>query len=130
MRYNRCMKRSTVFVSLMAVAFSVAAASAIVSAPAETIAYSYAALPGPLANCQWFDDNLNDHSIDAMIRQTDLIYNRKALPPGAAVSVSQTGVTARGDQLAAFDLNGRLLCAGASVLHPDMTEAAPTPPGP
>lgn len=97
-------------------------------APAETIVYEFAALPGPVVNCQWFDDNLNDHSIDAMIRQTDLLYNRVALPPDVTVAVSQTATTARGDQVAQFDLHGRLLCAGAAVFHPEMTESTPSPP--
>jgi hypothetical protein len=122
------MKRSTVFISLVAAAFAAAAGSAMVPAPAETIAYSYAALPGPVSTCQWFDDNLNDHSIDAIIRQTDLLYNRATLPPGVAVAVSQTGTSGRGDQLVQFDLHGRLLCAGAAALHPEMTEATPSPP--
>jgi hypothetical protein len=124
------MKRSSIFATLAGTALVLAAASATVSAPAETIAYSYAALPGAVSNCQWFDDNLNDRSIDAIIRQTDLLYNRAALPPGVAVTVSQTATTARGDQVAQFALNGRLLCAGASALHPEMTEATPTPPSP
>jgi hypothetical protein len=122
------MKRSTIFISLVAGAFAAAAGSAMVPAPAETIAYSYAALPGPVSTCQWFDENLNDHSMDAIIRQTDLLYNRAALPPGVAVTVSQTAATARGDQVAQFTLNGRLLCAGAAVLHPEMTEAIGSPP--
>ncbi len=124
------MKRSSVFATLAGTALVVVAASATISAPAETIAYSYAALPGPVSNCQWFDDNLNDRSIDAIIRQTDLLYNRAALPPGVAVTVSQTATTARGDQVAQFTVNGRLLCAGAAALHPEMTEATPTPPSP
>ncbi len=124
------MKHSMVFVSLLVAALVLSWASATISAPAETIAYSYAALPGPVSNCQWFDDNLNDHSIDAMIRQTDLLYNRAALPPDVTVTVSQTATTARGDQVAQFAVNGRLLCAGASALHPEMTEASPTPPSP
>ncbi|MBV8373792.1 MAG: hypothetical protein JOY69_11080 [Candidatus Eremiobacteraeota bacterium] len=122
------MMRSRSFPSLAFAAFIAAVGSAALAAPAETVAYSYPALPGPVANCVWFDDNLNDHSIDAIIRQTDLLYNRAPLPPGATVAVSQTGTTARGDQIAQFTLNGRLLCAGATAFHPEMTEATPTPP--
>jgi hypothetical protein len=119
------MKRSMVFASLIAAGFIAAAGSVIAPASAETIAYSYAALPGPVSNCQWFDDNLNDHSIDAIIRQTDLLYNRATLQPGFDVAVSATATTLRGDQLVQFDLKGRLLCAGATALHPEMTEAPP-----
>ena len=124
------MKRSTGYVLLVAAALLAAGGSLTVPARAETIAYSYAALPGPVTNCQWFDDNLNDHSIDAIIRQTDLLYNRAALTPGANVAVSQTAMTMNGDQLVQFDLHGRLLCAGATALHPEMTENPMVPPIP
>ena len=97
-------------------------------APAETVVYAYAALPGPVENCTWFDDNLNDHSENAMIRLTDLIYNRAALPPGATVNVTQSATTGRGDREAGFTLNGRLLCAGAAAFNPEIVEATPTPP--
>ena len=106
------------------------ALAAIVRGPAaaETIAYVYAALPGPVDNCKWFDDNVNDHSEGPMIRLTDLLYNRAALTPQATVSVTQTETTARGDQVVQFNLNGRLLCTGAAALHPEITEASPTAP--
>jgi hypothetical protein len=119
------MKRSWIFAGLGIAALATALAG---RAPADTIAYSFAALPGPVSNCQFFNDNLNDHSETAIVRLTDLIYNRAALPPGATVSVSQTAMSARGDQLVQFDLHGRLLCAGAAALHPEITEALPTPP--
>ncbi|HEY5425862.1 MAG TPA: hypothetical protein VIJ77_04855 [Candidatus Tumulicola sp.] len=120
------MKRSTVFVSLAAAAL-VAAASAKIPAAAETIVYEYPALPGPASTCQWFDDNLNDRSIDALIRQTDLLYNRAALPPGKPVTVTATAMTADGGQIAQFSLKGRLLCTGAQALHPEMPEPSPSP---
>lgn len=120
------MKRSTHLVIFAAAALGLAAVAGK-SAPAETIAYSYVALPGPVDNCRWFDDNLNDHSESSMIRLTDLLYNRAALPPGTGVAVSGSALSARGDQLVQFDLHGRLLCAGAAALHPELTEATPTP---
>lgn len=119
------MKRSTVFAAIAAVALTIALTS---RTPAETIVYAYAALPGPVANCTWFNDNLNDHSEASMIRLTDLLYNRAALPPGANVNVSAGAPDGRGDQDLQFTLNGRLLCAGAAALHPEIVEATPTPP--
>lgn len=91
-------------------------------ARADTVVYTYPALPGPVANCQWFDDNLNDRSIDALIRQTDLIYNRAALPADANVTVTQSAKNAAGTQLVGFDLNRRSLCADSAAFY---EEAAP-----
>ena len=123
------MKRSTVFIATIAAGLALAA---IVRspAPAETIVYEYAGLPGPVDNCKWFDDNLNDHSEGSMIHLTDLLYNREALIPGATVSVTQSETTARGDRVVQFDLHGRLLCAQAAALNPAIVEATPTPPAP
>lgn len=121
------MKRSTLFAAVVIAALALAVV-ARTPAPAETIAYTYAALPGPVANCQWFDDNLNDHAEGSMVRLTDLLYNRAALPAGTAVNVSGSSTTARGDQVVQFQVNGRLLCAGAAALNPSITEATPTPP--
>lgn len=121
------MKRSTVFVAIAAAAVTAGLATRA-PAPADTVVYSYAALPGPVSNCTWFDDNLNDHSEASMIRITDLLYNRAALPPGATVNVTERTTTSRGDQELGFTLNGRLLCAGAAAFHPEIVEATPTPP--
>jgi len=121
------MKRSTLFAAAAATMLALALAGRT-PAPAETVVYSYAALPGPIDNCKWFDDNLNDHSEEAIVHLTDLLYNRAALPPGESVNVTQSGTTARGDQILAFTLHGRLLCAGAAAFHPEMVEATPTPP--
>jgi hypothetical protein len=127
------MKRPTgLFRSLIAAAaasFAVAA-SAVVPAASETIVYAYPALPGPVGNCQWFNDNVNDRSIDAIVRQTDLLYNRVALTPDTPVTVTQTATTALGAQLVQFDLGRRLLCAGAQALHPELPEPSPPPPEP
>lgn len=95
---------------------------------ADTIVYTYPGLPGPVANCQWFDDNINDRSIDAIIRQTDLIYNRLALPAGENVAITQTATSAAGAQLVAFNVNRRLLCADSSAFHAEPTPTpSPTP---
>jgi hypothetical protein len=120
------MKRPLLLVAAAAATLALALAG-LAPAPAETVVYIYAALPGPVSNCTWFDDNLNDHSESAMIRLTDLLYNRAALPPGANVNVSQTATTGRGDQELGFTLNGRGLCAGAAAFHPEIVEATPTP---
>jgi hypothetical protein len=102
---------------------------ATLPARSETIYYQFPALPGPVANCQWFDDNINDRSIDAIVRQTDLIYNRLALTPNTNVAVTGSATTLRGAQVVQFDVNGRLLCAEATVMHPDLVEPSASPAG-
>jgi hypothetical protein len=89
--------------------------------------YQYPALPGPVSNCQWFDDNINDRTTDSIVRQTDLIYNRLALTPNTTVNVSGSATTQLGAQVVQFDVGGRLLCAESTVLHPDLTEPSPSP---
>jgi hypothetical protein len=98
-------------------------------ARSETIYYEFAALPGPVANCQWFDDNINDRSTDSIVRQTDLIYNREALTPNTSVSITGSAPTLKGSQVVQFDVAGRLLCAEATVIHPEVPEPSPSPPG-
>jgi hypothetical protein len=104
-------------------------AFATLPARSDTIYYQFPALPGPAENCQWFDDNINDRSTDSIVRQTDLIYNRLALVPNTTVNVSGSATTQKGTQEVAFDVNGRLLCAEATVIHPELTEPSPSPPG-
>ncbi|HEY3675705.1 MAG TPA: hypothetical protein VGK84_06895 [Candidatus Tumulicola sp.] len=113
---------------------TLAAGAAIVAfatspARSETIYYQFPALPGPVANCQWFDDNINDRSTDSIVRQTDLIYNRVALIPNSTVAVSGSATTQKGSQVVQFDVAGRLLCADATVIHPEVAEPSPSPPG-
>ena len=117
------MKRHTA----AATAFAALIAIASAAASAQPILYTFTGLPGPAATCKWFDDNLNNRSIDALIRQTDLLYNSAALPPGKPVTVTATAMTADGGQIAQFSLNGRLLCTGAQALHPEMPEPSPSP---
>lgn len=93
---------------------------------ADTIVYTYPALPGPVANCVWFDDNINDRAIDALIRQTDLIYNRATLPVGLNVAITQSATTAAGAQEVSFDVNRRLLCADSAAFHEEPTPS-PSP---
>ncbi|HEY1653917.1 MAG TPA: hypothetical protein VGF86_02250 [Candidatus Tumulicola sp.] len=114
------MNRSTIFTAFAALAFAAGAFSAsTTSAPADPVIYVDPALPGPVDNCQWFDDNLNDRSIGSLIRQTDLLYNRLALQPDQQVTITQTGATtAAGAQLVGFTLDRRGLCADAKAFHP------------
>ena len=104
-------------ISLAATLFAFAACLAAASAPAATILYTYAGLPGPSDSCKWFDDNLTDRSIDALTRQTDLLYNRVALPAGDAVSVAGTATTALGAPLVDFQLGSRNICTSAEALY-------------
>jgi hypothetical protein len=97
--------------AILAALGALAVAAAV--ARADTVVYAYPALPGPVVNCAWFDDNLDDRSIDALIRQTDLLYNRAPLPPGATVTMTGTGTTVRSEALVGFNLNGRALCSDA-----------------
>lgn len=97
-------------------------------AHADPIVYDYPALPGPVANCKWFDDNINNHSLASIIRQTDLIYNLKALAAGQNVAVSGTATTELGGQLVQFDLDRRLLCVTAEAINPTLPAPTPTPP--
>jgi hypothetical protein len=124
--YSTAVKRGTFGVISLS-----AAILALVASPArsETIYYQFPALPGPVANCQWFDDNINDRTTDSLVRQTDLIYNRLALVPNSTVTVTGSATTQKGTQVVQFDVAGRLLCAEATVIHPDLTEPSPSPPG-
>jgi hypothetical protein len=123
------MKRlSALTVSTLAAGVAVVAFAAL-PARSETIYYQFPALPGPAANCQWFDDSINDRSTDSLIRQTDLIYNRLALVPNSTVTVTGSATTQKGAQVVQFDVAGRLLCAEATVIHPDLAEPLPSPPG-
>jgi hypothetical protein len=103
---------------VLAAAFGLAVAAVAAHAPAETILYSFAALPGPVDTCKWFDDNLNgDRSIAAIARQTDLLYNRVALPADAPIATGGTATTDAGAQVVDFTLGGKRLCAGAEAIY-------------
>ena len=94
------------------------AAVATTRSPAENVAYTFAALRGDVSTCRWFDENLNDRSEGALIQQTDVLYNRVALPAGAAVTVTQTATTTAGTQLLGFRLDNAMLCAGVEAIRP------------
>lgn len=114
--------RAVVILAAMAMAGALAG-----PAQAETTVYIYPALPGPAANCQWFDDNINDRSIDAIIRQTDALYNRLALPPGVPVAITGSAATAQGERVVDFHLNRRWLCADHAAFVPEPAQS-PAPP--
>jgi hypothetical protein len=105
------MKRSTA----AAAAFALLVALAAGAASAQTILYSFAGLRAPVDTCKWFDDNLNDRSIDALTRQTDLLYNRLALPVGTDVTIRGTAVTEQGEQLVDFSLRSTVCTAGEAI---------------
>jgi hypothetical protein len=114
--------------SVTAAAFAVIIALVGITAPAQTILYSFAALPGSVDTCRWFNDYLNtDRSIDAMTRQTDLLYNKVALPAGAPVALGASATSARGSALVDFRLGGKTVCAGSEAIYgptPSPAEAA------
>jgi len=101
-------------------AIAAVASLSLIAAPAQAdnVVYQFPAIRGDLAQCVWFDDNLNDRSESALIHQTDLIYNLKALPPGAPVTVGQTATNKYGTQIAELNLSGTKLCAGLEAVRP------------
>ena len=117
------MKRSSASVTLALVALALAAASAALPSRADTVLYRFAALRGPVATCVWFDDQINDRSLGAIIRQTDLLYNRTALIPGTDVTNVQTAPIQSGTLVAGFETGNTQLCSGDDAINP----AAPVP---
>lgn len=91
---------------------------------ADQVVYEFAALRGGVDQCQWFDDNINDRSEGALVRQVDALYNRVALPPGAPVNVTQNASAASGATLLGFTLDRSMLCAGSDAIRPS---PAPSP---
>lgn len=116
--------------STAAVAFALMLGLAATAAHAQPILYQFTGLPGAVDQCKWFDDNLNaDRSVGALTHQTDLLYNRVALPVDAQVSVSGTATTVEGEQLVDFNLGSRRICtAGEAVYGPTPSPSgSPTP---
>ncbi|MBV9055844.1 MAG: hypothetical protein JO078_10790 [Candidatus Eremiobacteraeota bacterium] len=109
----------TAFLALLLFAGSIASA--------ETISYTFTGLPGAVDSCKWFDDNLNDRDIGSLTRQTDLLYNRVALPVDQQVAIRGTALTERGEQLADFDLGKRTICAPASAIYGPTPEPSESP---
>jgi hypothetical protein len=117
----------------LAAALAAGALAAVCTArsPAESVVYRFAALRGDASTCQWFDDNLNDRSEGALVRQISLIYNRVALPPGAPVTVTQTATASSGTHILGVRVNGVQLCTSADAIRPSPLPSAPAaPPAP
>ncbi len=103
--------------SAAAAAFALITALAGGVGSAQTILYTFTGLRGAADTCKWFDDDLFDRSIGALTRQTDLLYNRIALPAGNNVTVGGTAVTAQGEQLVDFKLNSADICTAAEAIY-------------
>jgi hypothetical protein len=103
--------------SAAAAAFTLVVALAGGAASAQTILYTFTGLRGPVDTCKWFDDDLVDRSIDALTRQTDLLYNRIALPTETDITVRGTAVTAQGEQLVDFSVNSARICTAAEAVY-------------
>jgi hypothetical protein len=102
----------------VALASATLVAAATVRSPAENVVYEFPAVRGDVSGCQWLDENLNDRSEGALIRQTDILYNLLALPAGAPVTVTQTATASTGTQLLGFRLDRTMLCAGIEAIRP------------
>lgn len=107
------MKRPTA----AAAAFAAVVALAGGAASAQTILYSFTGLPGAVDTCKWFNDNITDRSIGALTRQTDLLYNRIALPPDTPVTVGGTATTELGEALVDFSLDRKTVCTSAEAIR-------------
>ena len=111
--------------SLAAAAFALTLALGAGVASAQTILYTFTGLRGAVDTCKWFDDDITDRSISSLTRQTDLLYNRIALPVGADVAVGGTAITQQGEQLVDFHVNGAQICtAGEAIYGPTPTPSA------
>jgi hypothetical protein len=115
--------------SVAAVVFAALVALAVGVAQAETILYVFTGLPGAADTCQWFDDNITDRSIGALTHQTDLLYNRVALPPDTPVAIGGRATTAQGEALVDFKLGARTICSAAEAVYgpTPMPSTSPTP---
>ncbi|MGA8576450.1 MAG: hypothetical protein WB609_12310 [Candidatus Cybelea sp.] len=91
------------------------------------ILYSFTGLRGGVDTCKWFNDGITDRSVGALTHQTDLLYNRIALPPGADVAVGGTAVSEQGEQLVDFKLNNATICSAGEAVYGPTPSPAPSP---
>ena len=102
---------------LVGTAFVLALATAQ-TAPADPILYEFTGLPGNAATCKWFDDNLNaDRSVGGLMRETDLLFNRLALPVDRDVRVGGSATTNEGDQVVDYRVGSRQICSTAEAIY-------------
>jgi hypothetical protein len=117
------MKRS----SAAATAFAAILVAAGVAASAQPILYTFTGLPGAVDTCKWFDDNLNaDRTVGSLTQQTNLLYNRVALPAGENVAVGASATSAAGDQLLDYILGSKTVCSTAEAINGPTPEPSPT----
>lgn len=113
--------------STAAAAFALTIILAAGAAPASPILFVFTGLRGGAADtCKWFDDNLDDRSVAALTHQTDLLYNRIALPPETDVTVRGTALTNQGEQLVDFDLHSALICTTGEAIYGPTPSPSPT----
>jgi hypothetical protein len=98
-------------------AFALMVALAAANSSAQEIVYSFTGLRGTVEACKWFNDNITDRSINALTQQTDMLYNRLALPPGEPVTVVGTAASEAGEQLVDFKLHSSEICAPAEAVY-------------
>lgn len=98
-------------------------------APAQPILNAFTGLPGNAGDCKWFDDNLNaGRDVGTLSRQTDMLYNRLALPVDTNVSVTSTATTDEGDQVAGYHVGSRAICSTAEAIYGAPPGPSATPP--
>jgi hypothetical protein len=104
------------------------------TAPAQPILYEFTGLPGSAATCKWFDDNLNaDRSAGSLVQQTDMLYNRLALPVDRDVAVGGSATTNAGDQVVDYRIGSREICSTAEAIYgptPEPSSSASPQPQP
>ncbi len=123
------MNRHTTAAAFALAAIALVAGACALPARADSVIYSFAALRGGAPTCQWFDDNINDRSMDSIVTQTDMLYNRTALPAGEPVSNVQTAPLKTGRLVAGFTVDRTGLCSGDDAINPNAPQPS-TPPSP
>jgi hypothetical protein len=104
--------------SVAALVFSAVLGLGCAAASAEPILYTFTGLPGGAADtCKWFNDDITDRSIPALTHQTDLLYNRVALPAGENVAIGGTATSEQGEPLVDFHLGSRLICTTGEAIY-------------
>ncbi|HEV3091894.1 MAG TPA: hypothetical protein VGX91_10710 [Candidatus Cybelea sp.] len=118
------MKRTPAAAALFTAMLALAAAAA----SAQPILYSFTGFPSAVDGCKWFDDNLNaDRDEGSMTRQTDMLYNRIALPAGQDVTVGGSATSAAGGQLLDYRLGSKTVCSTAEAIYGPTPEPSMTP---